>query len=249
MKNSVTNPVQRSSAVFAVVLCAFASVAVGQDQRADEPNWGTGTSAMQNISAIGFQSIGDATSMYDMMLAARFRTGGTTSGLFAAPVQLPAGAQVMGVEAVVCDTFASFDIVARFTLVNIMGPFYFGVSQTTGTPGCVTIGSPTNIQSSNVFVDNAANTYQAEVSLSALNSTTRFQAVRVYYKLRVSPGPATATFTDVPTTHPLFRFVEALAASGITGGCGASLYCPDANLTRGQMAVFLSTALGLHFAN
>jgi hypothetical protein len=37
-------------------------------------------------------------------------------------------------------------------------------------------------------------------------------------------------------------------ASGITAGCSATLYCPDAPLTRGQMAVFLSKALGLHFA-
>jgi hypothetical protein len=52
----------------------------------------------------------------------------------------------------------------------------------------------------------------------------------------------------VPTTHPFFQFVEALVASGITAGCGGGNYCPDAALTRGQMAVFLSKALGLHFA-
>ena len=56
-----------------------------------------------------------------------------------------------------------------------------------------------------------------------------------------------ATFADVDTAHPFFQFVEALAASGITGGCGDGNFCPDAPLTRGQMAVFLSTALGLHF--
>ena len=73
--------------------------------------------------------------------------------------------------------------------------------------------------------------------------------VRVRYQLQVSPAPATATFGDVPTTHPFFRFVEALAASGITGGCGGGNYCPDYTLTRGQLAVFLATALGLHFPN
>jgi hypothetical protein len=77
---------------------------------------------------------------------------------------------------------------------------------------------------------------------------TTLTAVRVYYTLQVSPAPATATFGDVPTSHPFFQFVEALAASGITVGCGGGNYCPDAALTRGQMAVFLSKALGLHFA-
>lgn len=70
---------------------------------------------------------------------------------------------------------------------------------------------------------------------------------RVVDALAVSQAPATPTFNDVPTSHPFFQFIEALKASGITGGCQASppLYCPDAPLTRGQMAVFLAKALGL----
>jgi hypothetical protein len=71
----------------------------------------------------------------------------------------------------------------------------------------------------------------------------------VRYKLQVSPAPASATFADVPTSHPFFQFVEALAASGITAGCGGGNFCPDAPITRGQMAVFLAAALGLHFPN
>ena len=65
----------------------------------------------------------------------------------------------------------------------------------------------------------------------------------------MAPAPAAATFTDVPVGHPQRQFVEALAAAGITGGCGPSAYCPDSPLTRGQMAVFLAVALGLHFPN
>jgi len=76
-----------------------------------------------------------------------------------------------------------------------------------------------------------------------------FSSVRLHYMLQVSPAPGTATFGDVPTDHPFFQFVEALAASGITAGCGSGNYCPDQPLTRGQMAVFLSKALGLHFPN
>ena len=79
------------------------------------------------------------------------------------------------------------------------------------------------------------------------SATTTFGAVRVFYKLRVSPGPGAATFSDVPVSNPFFPFVEALVASGVTGGCGGGNYCPDAPVTRGQMAVFLAVALGLHF--
>jgi hypothetical protein len=51
----------------------------------------------------------------------------------------------------------------------------------------------------------------------------------------------------VPTSHPFFQYIEALAGSGITGGCGNGNYCPDNPVTRGQMAVFLAKALGLNF--
>jgi hypothetical protein len=69
----------------------------------------------------------------------------------------------------------------------------------------------------------------------------------IEYQLQVSPAPATPTFNDVPPSDFGFQYVEALAASGITGGCGGGEYCPDAPVTRRQMAIFIAKALGLHF--
>jgi hypothetical protein len=98
-------------------------------------------------------------------------------------------------------------------------------------------------------IDNRNNTYFLHYTDGGTNGSVRFQAVRIFYTLQVSPAPAVATFGDVPTSHPFFPFVEALVRSGITVGCGnGSNYCPDDPLTRGQMAVFMSKALGLHFA-
>jgi S-layer homology domain len=74
-----------------------------------------------------------------------------------------------------------------------------------------------------------------------------FGFVEIWWKRSVSPAPATASFTDVPTDHQFFQFIEALKASGITGGCGPAIYCPDAPVTRGQMATFIAKALGLHW--
>ena len=51
-----------------------------------------------------------------------------------------------------------------------------------------------------------------------------------------------STFIDVPPSHPFFQYVETLAANGVTGGCGGDYYCPDASVTRAQMAVFLLKA-------
>lgn len=39
--------------------------------------------------------------------------------------------------------------------------------------------------------------------------------------------------------------IEALAAAGITSGCGGTNFCPNQSVTRGQMAAFLVRALGL----
>ena len=81
------------------------------------------------------------------------------------------------------------------------------------------------------------------------DGTVKFNNVQIYYRRIVSPAPATAAFGDVPTSHSFFQFIEALQASGITGGCGNGNFCPDNPVTRGQMAVFLAKALGLHWPN
>jgi hypothetical protein len=75
----------------------------------------------------------------------------------------------------------------------------------------------------------------------------RVRKMAIGWKRQVSPAPPFATFDDVPTSHPFHQFVEALVRSGITAGCGGGNYCPDAPLTRGQMAVFLAKALGLQW--
>jgi len=71
--------------------------------------------------------------------------------------------------------------------------------------------------------------------------------VRVFWRRKVSVGPGTPTFNDVPATDGAYSNIEALVASGVTAGCGGGNFCPDSPLTRRQMAVFLSKALGMHF--
>jgi ELWxxDGT repeat protein len=54
----------------------------------------------------------------------------------------------------------------------------------------------------------------------------------------------TGTFADVPPNYWAWSFVESLAASGVTGGCGAGNFCPGDLVNRAQMAVFLLSARG-----
>jgi hypothetical protein len=59
----------------------------------------------------------------------------------------------------------------------------------------------------------------------------------------VPPACTGTVFLDVPCTGGQFDpWIEELASLGITGGCGGGNYCPDAAVTRQQMAVFLLKA-------
>jgi S-layer family protein len=167
---------------------------------------------------------------------------------------LPAGAVLQRVELEACDTSTTAAIafgIARGvapagSAANISAVATTGVA---ATPGCAFFSVP---PTASTTINNAGNDYWVFFNWNGtgFGGTIHAHALRFYYRLQVSPAPVTATFpNDVPTTHPFFRFVEALAASGVTSGCGAGSYCPDAAITRGQMAVFLATALGMHFPN
>jgi len=59
------------------------------------------------------------------------------------------------------------------------------------------------------------------------------------------PPAATGLFTDVPVGYWARNWIEQLAVEGITGGCGAGIYCPDNTVTRAQMAIFLVRTFNL----
>ena len=58
----------------------------------------------------------------------------------------------------------------------------------------------------------------------------------------VPPGPAAATFADVPTGHWAFRYVEYCHDQGVVQGYGDG-YHPDEVVNRAQMAVFVARAM------
>jgi large repetitive protein len=63
------------------------------------------------------------------------------------------------------------------------------------------------------------------------------------FELWALPRTALSRFADVPPGHWAWPFVEALAAAGISAGCGGGDFCPAAQVSRAQMAVFLVTAV------
>lgn len=54
-----------------------------------------------------------------------------------------------------------------------------------------------------------------------------------------SAGTTAAIFGDVPSSYWADTWIKQLAANGITSGCGNGNYCPEASVTRAQMAIFL----------
>ena len=167
------------------------------------------------------------------------------TGYLEAAVHRPTGALIDKIELAACDTDDAVDATAA--LYYVPDPQFasvvIGNASTAGTNGCF-YNSSTTIGHT---VDNSSNSYAVEVALPEGNTNVSLRSVRIYYRLQVSQPGGPPTFNDVPASHPFYQFIEALAASGITGGCGNGNYCPDAPLTRGQMAVFLSKALGLYW--
>jgi len=62
-----------------------------------------------------------------------------------------------------------------------------------------------------------------------------------------TPPPAcTGVFTDVPCPSGFaVDYIEALFNEGVTAGCGGGNFCPNANITNGQMSVFLVKAFSI----
>jgi len=166
------------------------------------------------------------------------------------PIHLPAGALIEEITVNYYDSHPLEDpSIGLWEIVPLGGGRTLRAAL---TPDPFSLGS-----NSQTFVLDPPHEFDTEnmlVVLAILNNgigdeIIGIDSIAIRYRLQVSPAPANATFGDVPTSHPFFRYVEALADSGITAGCGGGDYCVDTPLTRGQMAVFLSLALGLHFPN
>jgi hypothetical protein len=180
---------------------------------------------------------------------------GASSVFYTAPVHLPSGVQVTGITIFYSDTDP-----ANNPSTGLWR------NSTTGVPSLIQALDPSVAFSGGntsfsatlapvASIDNLTNDYmyffRVNRSTATPSQELRIYRVQIRYRRVVRPGPATATFTDVPTTSIFFQFIEALAAAGITGGCTTvpGGYCPGEPVTRAQMAAFLSIALGLHWPN
>ena len=183
-------------------------------------------------------------------------------GELLAPLSLPSGARIVSIKFEFLDFDDSQAIKMRLlSCLALTENCVFHPEAGAGPPDCAIPGRicsgedfaggfssvTADLSPDDLTVDNLNRVYVLKIENDPPSAGLKLAGVVVGYVLQVSPAPTTATFNDVPTGHPFFQFVEALAASGITAGCGGGDFCPNAPLTRGQMAVFLAKALGLQW--
>jgi hypothetical protein len=180
-----------------------------------------------------------------------------------APLALPEGALLEKICLYANDADPTRDVVAYLFAVTLVpggeGPFYAGLgffveSDSDGYGSFCATPSPSYTVRGKFDIDGDGQpdsvAYYAYVLLPEGGQTPLgFGGLQITWKRQVSPAPPTPSFGDVAASDPAFQYIEALVASGITAGCAGGNYCPDANLTRRQMAVFLAKALGLHWTD
>lgn len=78
------------------------------------------------------------------------------------------------------------------------------------------------------------------------SATTRAQLVKMVVLLKGIPldAPAVATFDDVSTSHPFYRYVETAVKQGLITGYTDGSFKPDAPVSRAQVAKIVVKALG-----
>ncbi len=189
------------------------------------------------------------------------KTPGTTWPSWWSPIDLPNGAEVSDMEFLYYDSTDqagwSFVVVECETSYEDLGsPICMlkgqWASDDAATPGFARLHAsfdpPLLIRALADADGNSSMHYlntMVDVSANGTGDDLAFYGVAITWKTTVSPPPPQATYNDVPTDHWAFQFIEALSTAGITSGCGGRNYCPDNPITRAEMAVFLSAALGL----
>jgi hypothetical protein len=225
-------------------------VAAGRPLQASyTPKWGVDNTEVVNVHSYDFQANTSTNLIMDDGNGYRY-FGDEAVPYMAAPVRLPAGVSIEGFSISNCSA-GEGDIVAALYDNGVGGGGGGGGTIVAGPvvtfAGC---GVAEATVSPYLYATNSGHPLYLVVFFAGgqTDGSAKFNNVAIRYRRQVAPAPAQASFGDVPTNDFGFQYVEALAASGITGGCGGGNFCPDQSVTRRQMAIFLAKALGLNWS-
>ncbi len=218
------------------------------------PEWGIAEPIAYNVPAWTFNNRVDAQHDFEFGYGYIYHIAGST-GFFDQAINLPSGAVIDGVTTFFYDQDPTENVLLGLYRVTMTGTAQPTNTEllavgSTGTGGFQAgyhaLAAPETVRN---YEGEQMNSYLlwAMMFPSGYAGNLAFGGVTVWYRLQISPAPASATFSDVPTDYWAFRHVEALAASGITAGCGGGNFCPENYVKRSEMAVYLAKALGLHW--
>jgi len=233
----------------AVLLCLAARM-LAQPSRAvpkpDDPDFGPANLTHVRVTAMEFVPLDSATAG-EWKSGIGFTRYPTQSGSnWGAAMHLPGGAFLKRLELDFCDTSSLGHLRVILWQCDNQGQNCTQIVFADSTNSGCSFVAADNV---NLRIDNYHHLYALDARFDAVDGSVQLASVILSYQLDVSTAPSSPTFGDVPVSDPAFQYIEALYASGITAGCAGGNYCPDAPLTRRQMAVFLAKALGLQWTN
>jgi hypothetical protein len=233
----------------ALALLAFGWSAVGaqQDPNVRPREFGTQDTNILHIPAVAFAPFDYADLEAHGLLRVPRR--------LYAPVYLPTGARIVSLGAYLRVNFFSQEARVQLMFRTAFSESHtVGALSTSGQDGDVHLSVPVDHTVKNGLQNGEQ--YEIQVvypgtlaSYTCPSNCPLLHGVDIVWQRQVGPAPGTASFADVPISHAFFRAIEALASSGITQGCGGGNFCPNGNVTRGEMAALLARSLGLHWPN
>ncbi len=116
------------------------------------------------------------------------------------------------------------------TISGLSGTSITSVSGS-GNSYTVTVNTGSGSGTLNLIVPATATIYD---SVGNALSSLPFTTGQVY-------NVRTSTFSDVPVSYWAWQYIERAYSAGVTGGCSTNplMYCPETNVTRDIMAIFL----------
>jgi hypothetical protein len=212
-----------------------------------------GTPTVTALSSMAFSPL-QSSKTWDFVFGYQFRYFTSAGGDFGGSVSIPAGAMIDKIGLASCDAAGgNYSIAALVQSDNNTGANVIDAFSSSAHGAA----SPCSIDYSATELNFQKTSYAGlsiqivvtQATPAPMDGSVSFGAVEVWWHTVVGVPPGAPSFADVPPSNPFYGFIEALAASGITGGCGGGNYCPNNPVTRGQMAVFLAKALGLDWPN
>lgn len=175
-----------------------------------------------------------------------YRNGGsnTTNGA-AAHIRLPSGAYLYQIQWHYIDPVGG-----RLTFFGYRVPYNGTIQSLYGSQNSVAGGTVLNktVNSAYRTIANRDYLYYAWLNFNSIGTAGQLRGARLYWYRQWRRGLSNP-FNDLGGYGPVFRdAISALYQSGITTGTSPTTYGPNNFVTRAQMAVFLSKALGLHWA-